>query len=92
MIETCTIADSDTSGIGGTLSGNALSIAAMRAALEKNVAQNIFDGMIPFYAINNGILMTPFHNMALISPSTTENDVDLHTKVFKDAVKNLVKQ
>jgi len=43
------------------------------------------------YAINNGILMTPFHNMALMSPSTRENDVDLHTRIFKAAVKNLVK-
>ena len=30
--------------------------------------------------------MTPFHNMALMSPSTTEADVDRHTEVFAAAV------
>src|SRR5439155_18173821 len=34
------------------------------------------------YALNRGILLTPFHNMALISPATTERDVDDHTAVF----------
>ena len=31
------------------------------------------------HALNRGILMTPFHNMALMCPATTEDDVDLHT-------------
>ena len=31
------------------------------------------------YALNRGILLTPFHNMALMSPATTEADVDLHS-------------
>jgi glutamate-1-semialdehyde 2,1-aminomutase len=26
--------------------------------------------------------MTPFHNMALMSPATTEADVDVHTDAF----------
>ena len=30
-------------------------------------------------ALNRGILMTPFHAMALMSPATTREDVDLHT-------------
>jgi glutamate-1-semialdehyde 2,1-aminomutase len=41
------------------------------------------------FALNRGILMTPFHNMALISPDTTEADVEYHTKVFREAVDSL---
>jgi glutamate-1-semialdehyde aminotransferase len=44
------------------------------------------------YALNRGILLTPFHNMALIAPATTEADVDYHTQVFRDAVKALAGQ
>jgi glutamate-1-semialdehyde 2,1-aminomutase len=44
------------------------------------------------FALNRGILMTPFHNMALISPDTTEADVDYHTKVFREAVQSLMAQ
>ena len=36
------------------------------------------------YALNRGILLTPFHNMALMSPATSEDDVDAHTKVFDE--------
>ena len=41
------------------------------------------------HALNRGILLTPFHNMALMSPATTETDVDLHTAVFREAVLEL---
>jgi glutamate-1-semialdehyde 2,1-aminomutase len=139
--------DSDTGGIGGTLAGNALSLAAMRATLTKVLTQDAFDRMIPvaerwtagvdkaireyglpwhvtrlgcraeylfapkaakngteahdamdfelerfmhLYAMNRGILLTPFHNMALMSPSTAPEDVDQHTKVFREALKELV--
>jgi glutamate-1-semialdehyde 2,1-aminomutase len=41
------------------------------------------------WAMNRGVLMTPFHNMALMSPATTEADVDRHTAVFEDAVATL---
>ena len=37
-------------------------------------------------AINRGILMTPFHNRALMSPATTAEDVDRHTEVFRESV------
>jgi glutamate-1-semialdehyde 2,1-aminomutase len=33
--------------------------------------------------------MTPFHNMALMCPSTTTEDVDLHTELFTAAVREL---
>ncbi len=139
--------DCDTGGIGGTLAGNALSLAAMRATLTKVLTKEAFERMMPLaerwtagvqktiiefempwnvtrlgcraeylfaaqppkngteahdamdfelerfmhlYAMNRGILLTPFHNMALMSPSTDKDDVDQHTRVFRDAVKELV--
>ena len=42
------------------------------------------------YALNRGILLTPFHNMALMCPATTAEDVDRHTEVFNQAVDELV--
>ena len=138
--------DCDTGGIGGTLAGNALSIALMRATLEKVLTAEAFDRMIPLatrftqevesvieqfelpwhviqlgcraeylftnrrpvngteaanaadfemdqymhlFALNRGILMTPFHNMALMCPATTVADVDHHTQVFREAVQAL---
>jgi glutamate-1-semialdehyde 2,1-aminomutase len=47
------------------------------------------DRLIHLYALNRGILLTPFHNMALMSPATTEADVDLHTSVFDEAAREL---
>jgi glutamate-1-semialdehyde 2,1-aminomutase len=41
-------------------------------------------------ALNRGILMTPFHNMALISPQTSNEDIDRHTEIFREIVRNLV--
>jgi glutamate-1-semialdehyde 2,1-aminomutase len=35
---------------------------------------------------NRGVLITPFHNMALMSPATTDADVDRHTALFAEAV------
>ena len=37
-------------------------------------------------AMNRRILMTPFHNVALMSPATSAADVDRHTAIFGDAV------
>jgi glutamate-1-semialdehyde 2,1-aminomutase len=42
------------------------------------------------YLLNRGILITPFHNMALMSPATTEADVSRHTEVFAAAVDELI--
>jgi glutamate-1-semialdehyde 2,1-aminomutase len=47
------------------------------------------DRLIHLYALNRGILLTPFHNMALMSPATTEEDVDAHTAVFDEAAQEL---
>jgi glutamate-1-semialdehyde 2,1-aminomutase len=38
------------------------------------------------WALNRGVLMTPFHNMALLSPVHTDADVDVHTAVFTSAL------
>jgi glutamate-1-semialdehyde 2,1-aminomutase len=47
------------------------------------------DRFIHLYALNRGILLTPFHNMALMCPATTEADVDLHSAVFDEAAREL---
>lgn len=144
--EKLAIDDADVGGIGGTLAGNALSIAAMKATLQNVLTDEFYDKAIRLqerftegvesvirefnlpwivkrlgnrseywfrptppknggeahaaidpeldrymhlFALNRGILMTPFHNMALISPETTQSDVDYHTKVFREAVQSL---
>ena len=139
-------ANVDTSGVGRTLSGNALAMAAVRATLSTTLGEADFAVMIPMaeawargvqdtideyalpwtvqrlgcraeywfcppprdgaaaaaavdheldafmhlWAINRGILLTPFHNMALLSPHHTLADVDLHTRVFRGAVEALL--
>lgn len=137
---------SDTGGVGGTLSGNALSLASMRATLEHVLTDEVFESMIKLaerwtegvqaaidthglpwtvnrlgcrseywfsadlprnggeaaaahdpelarlthlFALNRGILLTPFHNMALMSPATSRSDVDRHTEVFEEMAKEL---
>jgi glutamate-1-semialdehyde 2,1-aminomutase len=164
----------DTGGVGGTLAGNALSVAAMRATLEHVLTQRSpriaytpaliafrdpvvlamrgllceafahmtalatrfseavravleahrlpwsvvqlgarteyrftappppdggrsaaagddeLDDYLHLYLHNRGILMTPFHNMALMCPATTTADVDRHGEVFAAAVDELL--
>ena len=48
------------------------------------------EDFLHLYLANRGILITPFHNMALMCPSTTDADVDLHTRLFDEAVSALV--
>jgi glutamate-1-semialdehyde 2,1-aminomutase len=137
----------DTGGVGGTLAGNALSAAAMRATLEQVLTDAAFKQMIAvadhftagvrdviasrglpwtitqlgaraeyrfcpapprtggesdaaadplldeylhLYTVNRGVLMTPFHNMALMSPATTLADADVHTGIFAAAADELL--
>ena len=47
------------------------------------------DAFMHLYALNRGVLLTPFHMMALMSPATTAADVDRHTAVFPEAVDEL---
>ncbi len=49
----------------------------------------LLDRLIHLYALNRGILLTPFHNMALMSPATTDEDVDRHSEVFAEAAREL---
>jgi glutamate-1-semialdehyde 2,1-aminomutase len=138
--------DADVGGIGGTLAGYALSMAAARAALGEVLTAAAFERMIPLAArwehgvndaiarhgapwsvtrlgaraeyhfmpepprdgadqiahadaelerflhlwvMNRGVLMTPFHNMALMSPATTEQDVDRHSRAFDQGLEAL---
>jgi len=133
----------DVGGVGGTLAGNALSTAAMRATLGEVLTDAAFthmttlataftegvqatldeldvpwsiaqlgaraeyrfvrpaprsgeesaaaadeelDAYLHLGAANRGILMTPFHNMALMCPETSRDDVDRHTEVFRELV------
>jgi len=137
----------DMGGVGGTLAGNPLSVAATRATLEHVLTDEAFaqmidtatyfaDGvqcvidryslpwslsqlgaraeyrfaspaprngtesaasadaeledLIHLYLLNRGVCLTPFHNMALMSPVTTTADVDLHHGVFGAAIGELL--
>ena len=137
----------DVGGVGGTLAGNALSLAAARATLGEVLTAEAFDGMVALcdrfvagvraviadrgvpwsivqlgaraelafapeppqsggasaalhdaeledvlhlFLLNRGVMITPFHNMALMSPATTAGDVDRHTAVFGEAVDAVV--
>ena len=63
--------------------------AAQRRARPPPRATRSSTRFMHLYALNRGILLTPFHNMALMSPATTEADVDRHTEVFDAAAREL---
>ncbi len=50
----------------------------------------VLDPLIHLFMLNRGILLTPFHNMALMSPVTTEEHVKKHMEVLEEAVKQLL--
>ena len=60
--------------------------ASAAAAIDSEL-----DAFMHLWAVNRGILLTPFHNMALLSPHHSEADVDLHSEVFADAVATLLR-
>ncbi len=45
--------------------------------------------LLHLYALNRGVLLTPFHNMALMCPETTAADIDHHTRIFAEALGEL---
>jgi len=56
-------------------------------------AATVNDGLESYmhlYALNRGILLTPFHNMALMTPFHTEEDVDFHTSVFTQCLEEIM--
>jgi glutamate-1-semialdehyde 2,1-aminomutase len=55
-----------------------------------NAIDTDLDRLMHIYCLNRGILMTPFHNMALIAPDTTVADIDLHTRIFREVCAELV--
>ena len=55
------------------------------AAVDEELEQ-----FLHLWSLNRGVLLTPFHNMALFSPQHTEADVDRHTEVFEAAVSALL--
>ena len=136
----------DVGGVGGTLAGNALAVAAMRATLGEVLTEDAYrrmtaladrfsdgveqvlvrhelpwsitrlgaraeyrfarpaprtgsesaragdaalDEYLHLYMANRGVLMTPFHNMALMCPATSDGDVDRHGELFAAAVGEL---
>jgi glutamate-1-semialdehyde 2,1-aminomutase len=42
------------------------------------------------FALNRGVLLTPFHNMALMCPETTEEQVDHAVEVFAEATAEVI--
>lgn len=138
--------DIDVAGVGGTLSGSALAMAAVRATLSTALRAEDFDVAIPLaesftagiqgvidehdlpwhvqrlgcraeywfcppprtgaeaaaaideeldaffhlWTVNRGVLLAPFHNMSLFSPSHDQSDVDAHTSAFASAVEALL--
>ena len=62
-----------------------------RNGTEANAASDPeLERYLHLHALNRGVLLTPFHNMALMSPETTEDDVDRHTQVFGEGAAELV--
>jgi glutamate-1-semialdehyde 2,1-aminomutase len=59
--------------------------AAAAAAVDEDL-----EGLLHLWCLNRGVLLTPFHNMALFCPHHTEADVDRHTEVFGEAVAALL--
>ena len=59
-------------------------------AAEARIAQNdTIEAAIHLYLLNRGVLLTPFHNMMLVCPATTEADVNKLVQVFNDCLKEL---
>jgi glutamate-1-semialdehyde 2,1-aminomutase len=52
-------------------------------------ADEQLDAYLHLALCNRGILMTPFHNMALMCPQTSRADVDRHTEAFREVVSTL---
>ena len=75
--------------------GRALRVPLLRpsrrapARSRRRRAIRTLDEYLHLYLLNRGVLITPFHNMALMCPATTEDQVDRHTEVFAEAVAEL---
>ena len=67
-------------------------LRASRGMAENRRLRRIltWERFLHLYVLNRGVLLTPFYNMALMCPATSEGDVDLHTRVFGEAVAELI--
>jgi len=50
----------------------------------------LLDEYFHLYLCNRGVLLNPFHNIALMCPATTDDHVDMHPELFSSAVENLL--
>jgi glutamate-1-semialdehyde 2,1-aminomutase len=50
----------------------------------------LLEAYIHLYMLNRGVLLTPFHNMALMCPFTDETDVDRHNQLLNDCMAGIV--
>ena len=63
----------------------------LRSGGESEAAADTeLDEYLRLYMVNRGVLMTPFHNMALMCPATSEADADAHTAIFAAAADDLL--
>ena len=53
-------------------------------------ADHEMERYLHLYALNRGVIMTPFHNMALFSPATPQDAADRHTELLDEAIATLV--
>lgn len=56
----------------------------------EQATDELLDKYMHLASMNRGVLMTPFHNMALITNGTTIEDIDHHDAVFEEIVKNII--
>jgi glutamate-1-semialdehyde 2,1-aminomutase len=69
----------------------ALGPAPLKTAVKQQSADDFeLQQYLQLHAINRGILMTPFHNMVLMSPASTLADVAHHDAHFREAVASLM--
>ena len=64
--------------------------APRTGSASADASDPMLEDFLHVYMANRGILITPFHNMALMSPATTDADVDRHSEVFEAALATLV--
>ena len=59
------------------------------AADARAAQNNTIESAIHLYLLNRGVLLTPFHNMMLVCPATTIDDVSKLVNVFNDCITEL---
>ena len=65
-------------------------LAPVTGAEANNAGDFELEQYIHLRMLNDGFLITPFHNMALMCPDTTAADVGAHTKAFRSMCSELV--